>query len=131
MRGAPIPEGNIRAHRATVDAWLAATRAGDLAGVLAILDPDVVLRVDAALMPDRTADIVRGAAAVSRRALGFPARARISEFAIIDGKFGVVTAPHGRITGVLLLTLEHGRITAIEAIGDPARLARLDITLPS
>lgn len=131
VRGAPVPEGDIRTQRATVEAWLAATRAGDLERVLAILDPDVVLNVDAALMPNRLPDTVHGAAAVSRRALGYPARARASALAVIDGRPGVVTAPRGRLSGVLLLTIEAGRITAIEAVGDPARLAKLDITLPS
>jgi RNA polymerase sigma-70 factor (ECF subfamily) len=131
VRGpADIPAGRLRAQRETVAAYIAATRAGDLAGVLAILDPDVVLRVDPMLLREGMAGEVRGASAVSKRALGFPRRARSTGLALVDGTWAIVAAEHGRLTGVGLLDERDGRIVGIETVADPQRLAALDIKWP-
>lgn len=90
-----------------------------------------VLRVDPVLLRGGLAGQVRGARAVSKRALGFPRQARTTGLALVDGAWAIVAAEHGRLTGAVLLHAENGRISAIEVIAEPDRLAALDIRRPA
>jgi RNA polymerase sigma factor (sigma-70 family) len=126
---APAPDADLSRQREVVDAFFAAAREGDFDALVAVLDPDVVLRADGGSeRPDATAE-VHGAEAVARRALTF---ARLSPFvrpALVNGAAGVVVAPRGRPFSVMAFTVAGGKIVAIDALADPARLRDLDLTV--
>jgi RNA polymerase sigma-70 factor, ECF subfamily len=111
------------ADRQVVDAFLAAAHDGDFAGLLALLDPDVVVRGDEGGGALR---VVRGAHAVASSARFF-ATTRVAHSAIVDGAAGFVATEAGVPVAVLAFTVHAGRITAIDAIADPARVAALDL----
>jgi RNA polymerase sigma factor (sigma-70 family) len=123
---APQPDADLAVQRQAVDAFLAAARAGDFAGLLRVLDPDVVLRVDGgpnAPRPLAQPPIV-GAEAVARAARGFPAFAGYVESAIVNGAPGLVVRLPGRSL-VTAFTVANGRIVAIDLIADPDKLRGL------
>jgi RNA polymerase sigma factor (sigma-70 family) len=122
-----VPDADRGRQRHVVDAFLAASRNGDFDALLALLDPDVVARADAAAAPTGTAVEVRGAGAVVEQALSFARRARYARPALVNGAVGIVVAPHGRLAIVMSFTLRHGRIAGIDVIADPGRLRRLDL----
>jgi RNA polymerase sigma factor (sigma-70 family) len=119
---APDPEVDRARQRAVVAAFLAAARVGDFEALLALLDPDVVVRADAGR-------VVRGARAVAEQALGFAGRARFAGLALVDGAPGLVVAPQGRPRIVLAFTVRGGKVMGLEVIADPGRLAGLDLAL--
>jgi RNA polymerase sigma factor (sigma-70 family) len=110
------------ADRRVVDAFLAAARDGDFAGLLAVLDPDVVLRADDGGGALR---VIEGARAVATNARSF-ARTRAAHPALVDGAAGFVATEGGLPVAVLAFTVRDGRITAIDALGG-ARVAGLDL----
>ena len=114
--------------REVAQAFLVASRGGDFEALLAVLDPDVVNRVDAFAAPPRGLEI-RGAQNVARAATSFSARGQVSRLALLDGKVGIIVAPRGRLMLALALTIAGDKVTAIEVIADPARLARLDLAV--
>ena len=118
-------------QRAVAEAFLAASRAGDLTGLLAVLDPDVMLHADAAAVPPGYPDTLRGAAAVANGARFSANRSRYSDIALVNGVPGIVYAPHGRVAIVLAFTFSGDRIRGIEVIADPARLAGLELSVAS
>ena len=120
----PRSNGDLGRQREVVDAFLAAARGGDLRALLAILDPNVVLRGDAAAMRGAPAEI-HGAAPVAERAIRGGARA--AQPALIGGELGVIVAPRGRLLMLLRFTIDEGRIVAIDAIGDPERVRQLGL----
>jgi RNA polymerase sigma factor (sigma-70 family) len=125
---APAPDADRARQREVVDAFFAAARDGQFDALVAVLDPDVVLRSDGgALHPDRSV-VVRGAEAVARRALMFAQLSPHVRPALVNGAAGVVVAPQGRPFSVMGFTVVDGRIAAIDALADPDRLARLDIS---
>jgi RNA polymerase sigma factor (sigma-70 family) len=128
VRGAaPAPDADIARQREVVDAFFAAARGGDFDALVAVLDPDVVLRSDGgAERPGATA-VVHGARAVAERALMF---ARLSPFvrpALVNGVAGVVVAPRGEPFSVMAFTVAGGKIVAIDGLADPTRLRELDL----
>lgn len=128
VRGTPVtPAADLGRQRAVVDAFLAAARRGDMAGLLAVLDPDVVLRSDATAVPNPAMRELKGATILAQRVA--KAGARTARPALVDGALAVVIAPLGRLFMVLHYTIEDGRITAVEAIADPERLAAFEISL--
>ncbi|GAA1182884.1 sigma-70 family RNA polymerase sigma factor [Streptomyces rhizosphaericus] len=130
VRGiATVPRAELDRQRRTVDAFLAAARGGDMAALLAVLDPDVVRRADRAALPEGVPTVARGARAVAEETRGFAPRARFAEPALVNGSVGVVVAPRGRLLLALTVTVEDGRIAAYEVIADPARLSRLELGL--
>jgi len=122
-------------QRRVVEAFLAATRGGDLAGLIAVLDPDVVLTSDGAAVPAGGARTVRGAQAVARGARASGMRSRYGRLALVNGAPGLVMAPGGRLVVALAFTFaEDGgdggsRITGIDVIADAERLASLDLAV--
>jgi RNA polymerase sigma factor (sigma-70 family) len=127
---APARAADLDRQRAVVDAFLAAARAGDFQGLLAVLDPDVVLRSDRPGVPRET----RGAAEYARRAAAGGARAAAvgawaAQPALVNGTVGVIVAPRGRLTMVLEFTIANGKIVAVDAIADPRRLAALELAV--
>ena len=120
-------DADLDRQRAVVDAFLAAARGGDFQGLLAVLDPDVVLRSDAVAVPRGGPQEVRGAEAVAP--LAMRGRARAARPVLVNGAVGVVVAPRGRLMMVLDFTIRHGKIVAIDAIADPERLAELELAV--
>jgi RNA polymerase sigma-70 factor (ECF subfamily) len=129
VRGAatvPDPDVDLTRQRAVVDAFLAASRAGDFDALLAVLDPDVVFRDDGAATTAGASREVRGAQAVARQ---FSGRARDAQPALVNGAVGLVWAPRGRPRVVFGFTMTRGKIVAIDLIADPVRLGQLDLTI--
>jgi RNA polymerase sigma-70 factor, ECF subfamily len=130
VRGAPaVPEGDLVRQREVVAAFLAASRGGDFNALLALLDPDVVVRADRAAAPAGAPTEVRGAPAVAKNALAFSGRARFAQLALVNGAAGIVAAPRGRLLVVLGFTIRRGTIIAIDVMADPERLRRLDLAV--
>ncbi|GAB3976360.1 sigma-70 family RNA polymerase sigma factor [Plantactinospora veratri] len=117
-------------HLPLVAAFLAASRGGDLDTLLDLLAPDVVRRADPVLLPAGMPTELRGARAVAEETRHFAARARLGGTAWVDGSPGIVIAPRGRLSAVLRLTVEAGRICAVDVIGDRDRLDRVTIAVP-
>jgi RNA polymerase sigma factor (sigma-70 family) len=130
VRGpASVRTGRLARQRQVAEAFLAAARGGDLNGLLAVLDPEVVLHADAAAVPSGVAMTIRGAVAVARNARAASVRSRYSGVALVNGTPGIVMAPRGRLTVVLAFTIDENAITRIDVIADPARLAELHLAV--
>jgi|SRR5215510_10280590 len=121
-----VPEPDLVRQREVVDAFLAASRGGDFDALLAVLDPDVVVRADRAALAAGAADL-RGAPAVAGQAVA--KRATFARPALVDGRVGAVVAPRGRLLLVLDFTIANGKIVAIDVVGDPERLGQLDLAV--
>src|SRR4051794_39917323 len=127
VRGAaPVDEPRVAERRALVDAFLAASRNGDFDGLLKVLDPDVVFRIDAGGRAPRARDPVKGAEAVARQVLarGRPF-ARFARPAIVNGGAGLVIHLGRMPFAVVGFTVAGGRIVAIDLIADPQKLRGL------
>jgi RNA polymerase sigma factor (sigma-70 family) len=130
VRGAtPTPEVDLARQREVVDAFLAAARSGDFEALLAVLDPDVVLRVDRGAVPRGASREVRGAPAVVGQVRTFARLAAFARPALVNGAAGFVVAIRGRPLAVAGFAVAHGRIVEIDLLADPARLRELDLTL--
>jgi RNA polymerase sigma-70 factor (ECF subfamily) len=116
-------------QRAVAEAFLAASRGGDLAGLLAVLDPDVVLHADPAAAPRGAPTVLHGARAVAYGARAASVRSGQSVVALIDGVPGIVYAPHGRAALVLAFGYHGDRISVIDVIADPDRLEALELAV--
>jgi len=128
VRGkAAVPAGELASQRQVVDAFLAALRAGDVEGLLAVLDPDLVARSDQASQAAGGVAEVRGAANWARGAVTFARGARFTRPALVNGAIGLVVAPRGRLFRVLTLTFVEGKIASIDVIGDPQSLRGLEL----
>ncbi|TML33199.1 MAG: sigma-70 family RNA polymerase sigma factor [Actinobacteria bacterium] len=128
VRGArPVAEKDLARQREVVDAFLAASRAGDFERLVAVLDPEVEFHVDIGPPRERVAV---GAETVAQRVLARGSRfAPFGRFAIVNGGPGVLVAPPGkRPMAVVGLTVAEGRISAIEVVADPAKLRRLGVS---
>lgn len=123
-----VPDADLARQREIVDAFLAAARGGDFDGLVAVLDPDIVLRADRGAVPAGASREVRGAREVARQALTF---ARLDLFAqpvLVNGAAGIVSwLPGGRPFSVLGFTVKGGYIVEIDVLADPARLRQLDL----
>ncbi|GAA2321120.1 RNA polymerase sigma factor SigJ [Streptomyces caniferus] len=126
---APAADTDLARQREVVDAFLAASRGGDFEALLAVLDPDVVLRADAGDAPEGVSKLVRGARAVVEQALTFSRFAAFARPALVNGAPGLVTAQGGRPFAVMDFTLADGKIVEINILADLARLSRLDLTI--
>jgi len=124
VQGAPKEEA--RAQRAVVDAFLTAAREGNFEGLLAALDPQVVMRGDAAAIKLGGPRQVSGSATVAKF---FNGRAQAARTILVDGAPAVLVAPNGHLLLVLGVTFRNGKIAAIEAIADPDRLAAMNFSL--
>ena len=128
---ASVPSADLARQREVVEAFLAAARAGDFEGLLAVLDPDVVRRLDAVATATGAPRELRGAQAVARGALAGSRRARSAPvaLALVDGRVGVVVAPRGRLSTVIIFKISRGRIVEMDVIADPARLSQLHLAV--
>src|SRR6201991_1829462 len=127
VQGAPsAPDADVTRQRKVVDAFLAASRGGDFEALLALLDPDVVFRADAIAVRMGGLPEIRGAAAVAET---FKGRAQAAKPALIDGAVGIAVILGGQLRIALYLTITDNRIVGIEAVADPERLSRFDLTV--
>jgi len=126
VHGAQLPDADLSGQRAVVDAFLAASRGGDFEALLAVLDPEVVIRADEAAVKLGAATEVRGAAAVAET---FAGRAREARPALMAGGIGLVWAPGGRPRVVFAFTMRDGKIIGIDLVADPERINQLDVSV--
>jgi len=124
VQGVTAPDVDRTRRRALVDAFLAASRDGDFEALLAVLDPDVVVRADAEAVRIGASAEVRGAQAVAET---FKGRARAAQPALVNGAAGLVWVAAGRPRVVFEFTTAGGKIVAIDLVADPERLRQLDL----
>jgi RNA polymerase sigma factor (sigma-70 family) len=130
VRGAaPAPDPDLAHQRAVVDAFFAAARDGDFDALLAVLDPEVVLRADGGTARARQSVVIHGAREVAAQAaIG----ARLAPFvrpALVNGTAGAVVVAGGRLLSVMAFTVANGKVAAIDVLFDPDRLAGLDLAV--
>ncbi|MFJ2863030.1 sigma-70 family RNA polymerase sigma factor [Kitasatospora sp. NPDC087314] len=122
----PAADSDVARKREVVDAFLRAARGGDFEALLAVLDPEVVARSDGgALVPSA---LRRGAAEVAGQAIAFARFAADGRPVLVNGSPGVVSFADGRPLSVMSFTIHDGRITALDVLTDPTRLAALGLT---
>ncbi|MFH9422144.1 sigma-70 family RNA polymerase sigma factor [Streptomyces sp. NPDC017529] len=126
VRGAATtPDADLARQREVVDAFLAASRGGDFEALVALLDPDVVLRADTGARFAGAPKVVVGARAVAGQAFTFRRRARFARPALVNGAMGVVAVANGVPVSVMGMTITGGKIVAIDILADPERLRGL------
>jgi RNA polymerase sigma-70 factor (ECF subfamily) len=116
-------------QRRVTEAFITAARGGDLEGLIAVLDPEVVLYSDATASPSGVPLTVHGAAAVAGGARAASARARYGSIALVNGAPGLIMAPRGRLLIALAFTFSGDKISQIDVVADPDRLAALDLAI--
>lgn len=130
VRGrASMQDADLAASREVVEAFLAAAREGSFDALLAVLDPDVVVRIDAGAVPVAITGEVHGAAVVAGLLVERAQIFRACQAALVDGSVGVVVAPYGRLLAVGDLLIRGGKITAFTAILDPVHLRQLHLAV--
>ncbi len=128
VQGAPVPDVDLDGQWAVVDAFLAAARDGDFDRLLAVLDPDVVVRSDGGVAIPGLTSTSRGAQTVAAQAMSFRRFAGGATRILANGvPAGVAWAPDGRPFAVVALTVRGGKIVEIDVLADPVRLAQLDL----
>jgi RNA polymerase sigma factor (sigma-70 family) len=126
--GNAVPDADLDTQRAVVDAFLAASREGDFEALVAVLDPDVVLRADMGPLAGGTRE-VRGAENVAGQARTYGRLGLIVRPALINGALGVVSTLDGEPFSVGGITVRGGKIVEIDILADPERLRRLDLKI--
>ena len=128
VRGqAPTSDADLRNQRRVVDAFLAAVQNGDFGALVAVLDPDIVLRADGGAVKGMSR-VVRGAQAVVAQAAAFSKIASSNQLVLVNGDIGVVTRlPDGRLFSVIGFTIAGGKVVEMDILADPDRLSRLDL----
>jgi RNA polymerase sigma-70 factor, ECF subfamily len=126
VRAAPVPDTDVRRQRKAIDAFYAAVRSADFEGLLAILDPDVVVQADLGptLGGMRTG---RGARAAAQEALKFAHFVDFGRPALVNGAAGIVAIDGNRVYAVVGFVVRQDRIVAIDFFADPERLRTLDL----
>jgi RNA polymerase sigma factor (sigma-70 family) len=130
VQGAAVPDADLSRQRKVVDAFFAAARDGDLGALVAVLDPDVVLRSDGGSGRPGLSVVVHGAGAVAEQALMYARLALFVRPALVNGAAGVVVSSHGRPFSVMAFTVTSRKIVEIDVLADPARLRQLDLAEP-
>ena len=124
---APSSDRDVRQQRRVVDAFLAAQRDGNFEALVALLDPDIVLRADGGALAGASR-IVRGAKAVAGQAAAFSKVGLSDQIVLVNGNVGLLERrPDGRLFAVIGFTIAHGRIAEMNILADPDRLGRLDL----
>jgi RNA polymerase sigma-70 factor (ECF subfamily) len=128
--GGSSSDADLRRRREVVEAYLSASRRGDFAALLELLDPEVVLRVeDVSHDPTRELEF-RGVAALLERSQAFSRAARFCRVMLLDGSPGLVMAPRGRLARAIVFSFTGEKISGIEVVAEPARLRGLEVSLP-
>jgi RNA polymerase sigma-70 factor, ECF subfamily len=126
---ASVQDANLTASRKVVEAFLTAAREGDFDTLLAVLDPDVVVRIDSQVGPAGLPAKIHGAEVVATKLVERTQVFRACRAVLVDGSVGIVVAPYGRLLAVGDLLIRGGKITAITGITDPARLHQLHLAV--
>ena len=130
VQGAPVPDVELGGQWDVVDAFLAAARSGDFERLLAVLDPDVVLRSDGGAARPDLVTLIRGAQGVAEGAMTFRRFAEAATRVLVNGiPGGIAWAPDGKPFAVVALTVKGRSIVVIDILADPDRLGRLDLTV--
>ena len=131
VRGADVraPDPDVARQREVVDAFFAAAHEGDLDALVAVLDPDVVLRSDGGAAHPQLSAVLRGPAAIAKRTLMIADPSAPKRPALVNGAAGVVVMLGGQPFAVIGFTVSRGKIVEIDAIADPDRLGRLDLAV--
>jgi RNA polymerase sigma-70 factor, ECF subfamily len=129
VQGAAVPDTDLTGQREVVDAFFAAARDGDFDALVAVLDPDIVLRSDGGVLRPGASVVIRGAVAVASQAFAFRRLHPFVRPVLVNGTVGVVVTPHGRPLSVMAFTVRNGKIVEIDALVDPERLRQLDLTI--
>lgn len=129
VQGAPVAETQLSGQRRLVERLLTALRAGDVQGMVAVLDPEFVIRIDEASREPGGQREVRGGEVWAKQAIVFARGARFIQQVLVDGVPGMLLAPHGRLMRVLRFTFAGEKIATIEVIGDPAVMKDLDLAV--
>ena len=129
VRGAtPLPEPDLRQQRRVVDAFLAAARDGDFEALVAVLDPDVVLRSDGGRIAGLSQHVV-GAEAVAGQALMWARVDLTRRRALVNGAAGMVMYMDGQPFSICAVTVKNGRLAELDFLADPERIAQLDLAV--
>ena len=120
---------NLSEQRKVVDAFLSALRRADFEGLVAVLDPDVVVHIDETAGRPGGPREIRGARNWAQGAVAFSSTVRLAQPALVGGSLGIVFAPAGKLSRVLRFTFENGKIIQADIIADAARLRELDLAV--
>lgn len=130
VQGTPaVSSRDLAQQREVANAFLSALHAGDFEGLMAVLDPDVIVRLDEGAGRPGAPSEIRGAANWARGAVAFTQAAKWVRPALIDGAVGLVWVPRGRLLRALSFSIEHGKITRAHVIANPKRLRELDVAI--
>ncbi|MFF1920069.1 sigma-70 family RNA polymerase sigma factor [Streptomyces sp. NPDC058221] len=124
-----LPDADLARRRQIVEAFLAASRAGDFDALVTLLHPDVVLHADRSVVPTPEPVVVRGDVTVAKGAMAATGRARFTGVALVGGAVALVMAPLGRLRLVLGFAIVDGLITGIDVVADPDRLRGLEVAV--
>jgi RNA polymerase sigma-70 factor (ECF subfamily) len=125
---APTAERDLRQQRRVIDAFMAAAQKGDFEGLLAVLDPDIVLRADGGAL-DGLSRVVRGASAVASQAETFSRSGLTNQLVLVNGSLGFVSRrSDGRVFAVIAFTIAGGKVVEMDILADPERISRLDLS---
>jgi RNA polymerase sigma-70 factor (ECF subfamily) len=128
VQGAPVPDGDVSRQREVVDAFFAAARGGDFDGLVAVLDPDVVVRTDGGARRHALTSVARGAETVASRAVRFANPKAELRPVLVDGAAGVVVMVDGEPFSIMGFTVRGDRVAEVDVLADPDRLAALDLS---
>jgi RNA polymerase sigma-70 factor (ECF subfamily) len=118
----------VRQQRRVIDAFMAAAQQGDFEGLVAVLDPDIVLRADGGALT-AASRVVRGARAVAGQAATFSNIGLSLQLVLVNGQLGFVARrADGRLFSVIGFTIAGGKIVEMDILADPERLSRLDLS---
>jgi RNA polymerase sigma factor (sigma-70 family) len=131
VQGAPaVPKASLTEQRRVADAFLAAVRAGDFEGLIAVLDPDVVVRIDEAAARPGAPREIRGARNWAKGAIAFSQQlAGDIRPMLVNGEVGLVWAPSGHLLTVLRFSIADGKIATVDVIAEPTRLNELELAV--
>jgi RNA polymerase sigma-70 factor (ECF subfamily) len=127
IRNSPEPDADIARQRRVVDAFFSASRDGDFETLLEVLDPDVQLRIDGGTLRAGASLVRHGAEAVVAHTVTYSRLYPFVRPALVNGGAGAIVAPHDRVLSVMAFTVTNGRISRIDSLVDPERLAQLDV----
>ena len=127
VRGMPEPDSDLERQRAVVDAFFAASRDGDFEALLAVLDPEVELRIDGGVLRRESSLVRRGADAVAAHTATYSKWYPFVRPALVNGAAGAVVATRSRVLSVMAFTVTGGKIVHIDVLMDPDRLGRSDL----
>jgi len=130
LRNTPEPDRDLARQRRVVDAFFAASRDGDFAALLGVLDPDVELRIDGGVLRADASLALHGANAVASHTATYSSLYPFVRPALVNGAAGAVVAPRGHVFSVMAFTVTNGRIVQIDVLLDPERLEQLDLSIP-